>query len=274
MKPAPFDYYRPADLPDAFAALAEAPPERAKLLAGGQSLMPMLNLRLIRPERVIDIRRLPELLRVRDDGAALIYGAALTHAAFEDRRLPDATPGWLAAVAHGIAYRAVRNRGTIGGSLVHADPAADWVTALTALGGEAIVATPAGERAITLPDFFLGSFATRLAPDEILSGVRVPKRSAACRFGYWKFCRKVGEFAKAIGAVLIDPARDEVRAVVGAIERPPIILKDAASLIRDPRTAGDLIAAAVPGLDPIARRFCATALERAARRTVDERAAA
>jgi carbon-monoxide dehydrogenase medium subunit len=273
MKPAPFDYIRPASLADAFAVLAEAP-DSTKLLAGGQSLMPMLNLRLVRPERVVDIRRLPELMRVRDDGAALIYGAALTHAAFEDRRLPDATPGWLAPVAYGIAYRAVRNRGTIGGSLVHADPAADWVTALTALGGEAIVATPAGERAIPLPDFFLGPFATRLAPEEILTGVRIPKRTSTCHFGYWKFCRKVGEFAKAIGAVLVDPERDEVRAVIGAIERPPIVLKDGANVVRDPRTARDVIAAAVPGLDPITLRICAAALERAVHRTFDARAAA
>ena len=179
MKPAPFDYIRPADLPDAFAALADGPAESAKLLAGGQSLMPMLNMRLVRPARVIDIRHLPELARVRDDGDALIYGAALTHAAFEDRLIPDATPGWLCSVAQGIAYRAVRNRGTVGGSLAHADPAADWVTALTALGGEAVVATPSGERAIPLPDFFTGPFATRLRPDELLTGVRVPKRSVA-----------------------------------------------------------------------------------------------
>jgi len=274
MKPAPFDYVRSTTLPDAFAALSDGPPEATKLLAGGQSLMPMLNLRLVRPKRVIDIRGLPELHRVRDDGDALIYGAAITHAAFEDRRLPDATPDWLSPVARGIAYRAVRNRGTIGGSLVHADPSADWVTALVALDGAAIVATPSGETAIPLSGFFTGPFGTRLQADEILTGVRIPRRSAGAQWGYWKFCRKVGEFAKAIGAVLVDPARGDVRAVVGATERPPLLLDDAEALIADPRCAADLISAAMPDLDPIAQRIHATALERAARQIRPEKAAA
>ena len=138
--------------------------------------MPMLNLRLVRPERVVDVRRLAELQRVRDDGDGLIYGAAVTHAAIEDGRVPDATPGWLPAVARGIAYRAVRNRGTIGGSLVHADPAADWVSALTALGAEAVMLgrPDEDERAVPLPAFFVGPFATRLTAGGLLTGVRVP----------------------------------------------------------------------------------------------------
>ena len=106
------------------------------VIAGGQSLMPMLNLRLVRPTKLIDLRNLGDLRQVQDDGDALIYGAGITHAMIEDGRVPDATPGWLSSIAGDIAYRAVRNRGTIGGSLAHADPAADWLSALTALGGE------------------------------------------------------------------------------------------------------------------------------------------
>ena len=130
----------------------------------------------------------------------------------------------------------MRNRGTIGGSLVHADPAADWVNALTALGAEALMVAGPGEdeRAVPLPDFFVGPFATRLPAGGLLTGVRVPKRGGAARWGYQKFCRKVGEFAKAIGAVLVDRERGEVRALVGAIERPPAAAGRARSPARRP----------------------------------------
>ena len=105
MKPVDFDFLAPGSLAETLAALADGDAEASKLLAGGQSLMPMLNLRLARPARVIDIRRLPELLRVRDDGDGLVYGAGITHAAVEDGRVPDATPGWLPAVARGAVVR-------------------------------------------------------------------------------------------------------------------------------------------------------------------------
>ena len=104
MKPVDFEFAAPDGLAAALDALSGPDGEGAKLLAGGQSLMPMLNLRLVRPERVVDLSRLAELQRVRDDGDGLLYGAAVTHAAIEDGRVPDATPGWLPAVARGIAY--------------------------------------------------------------------------------------------------------------------------------------------------------------------------
>ena len=138
MKPAAFDYARPASIAEALQMLAARPD--AKVLAGGQTLGPMLNLRLAQPALLVDITRIPELAAVSEDADAVTIGATVTHAAIEDGRVPDPTGGFLAKVARGIAYRAVRTRGTIGGSLAHADPAADWLSCLAALGAEVVIA--------------------------------------------------------------------------------------------------------------------------------------
>ena len=126
MKAAAFAYAGAASSAEAIAALGSSGP-MAKIAAGCQSLGPMLNLRLVRPERLIDVSRAVDMRRTTDEGDALVDGGAVTHAEIEDGVAPDATPGWMASIARGIAYRAVRNRATIGGSLAHADPAADWV---------------------------------------------------------------------------------------------------------------------------------------------------
>jgi carbon-monoxide dehydrogenase medium subunit len=232
MKPAPFDYARPSSLSDAIALLASE--ERvAKPLAGGQSLGPMLNLRLAQPEVLVDITGVPELRRAEEDGDGVLIGACVTHADIEDGRVPDPTGGALVEVARAIAYRAVRNRGTIGGSLAHADPAADWISALAGLGAEAIVRGPAGQRRLAVERFMAGAFETALAPGELLEAIRVPRLSPRRRWGFYKFCRKAGEYAHAIGAVLFDPERALSRAVMGATEGAPIVVVDAASLFGD-----------------------------------------
>ena len=141
MKPVAFDYARPAGLGEAIGLLASQPD--AKVLAGGQTLGPMLNLRLAQPALLVDITRIAELAAVREHADAITLGATVTHAAIEDGRVADPTGGFLARVARGIAYRAVRTRGTIGGSLAHADPAADWLACLTALGAEVVLRGPA-----------------------------------------------------------------------------------------------------------------------------------
>ena len=132
MKPAAFDYVRPSSVAEALRELAGT--EGAKVLAGGQTLGPMLNMRLAQPALLVDITRIKELAAVAEDKDTVSIGATVTHAAIEDGRVPDPTGGFLARVARGIAYRAVRNRGTIGGSLAHADPAADWPAIMIALG--------------------------------------------------------------------------------------------------------------------------------------------
>ncbi len=247
MKPVAFDFAFAPDL----AAAARLLAADAKPIAGGQSLGPMLNLRLARPPRLIDVSRTPDLRGASDDGDAIVYGAAVTHAEIEDGVVLDATPGWLASVARRIAYRAVRNRGTIGGSLAHADPAADWVNVLTALGAEAVLMKSGSQRTMALEQFFTGPFATALTPGEIIAAVRVRKRSARARWGYWKFCLKAGDFAKASAAVLIDPDRNETRVLIGAIERPPALLADPAALLVGRLSAFYAVKLTAPDLDDV-----------------------
>ncbi|MGZ3519357.1 MAG: FAD binding domain-containing protein, partial [Vulcanimicrobiaceae bacterium] len=224
-----FTYERPRHLADAIDLLADETVQ-AKILAGGQSLGPMLNMRLVQPELIIDITALDELKRVDRQKDCLVIGACVTHADIEDGRVPDVTNGAMRAVAAGIAYRAVRNRGTIGGSLTNADPSADWVSALAALGAEAIVRGAGGTRTMAVEDYVTGALETALQPGEMLEAIRVPALSAAARWGYYKVCRKTGEYAHAIGAVLLDRARNVFRAVIGATERKPLVLSDARSL--------------------------------------------
>lgn len=237
MKPARFAYERPADLVSALAMLAQAE-GTAKIIAGGQSLGPMLNLRLVQPGMLIDIAGLPELREAGMEGGDLVLGACITHADIEDGRVPDVTRGAMRGVAAGVAYRAVRNRGTVGGSLSHADPSADWVSALCALGASVVLRKGSGARTVTITDFIRAPFETALEPGEIVAAVRVPRLAPSAWWGYAKSCRKAGELAHAIGAVVIDPEAGSARVVIGASDATPIVLADASGLFGG-RVAGD-----------------------------------
>jgi carbon-monoxide dehydrogenase medium subunit len=221
MKPAAFGYVRPSTVAEALDALRSTP--GARVLAGGQTLGPMLNLRLAQPPVLVDITRIPELAAVTEDEDAVTIGATVTHAAIEDGRIPDPTGGFLARVARGIGYRAVRTRGTIGGSLAHADPSADWLACLTALGAEVVIANGTTFR-MPLPSFVRGAMETELAPDDLLLGVRVPRFSREARFGFYKICRKAGEFADAIGVVVADRERGSVCVAAGATMPRPLVM--------------------------------------------------
>lgn len=265
MKPARFDYAVATTLDDAVALLAGNP--NAKFIAGGQTLGPMLNLRLVQPELVIDITRIPELSTVQEDTNWVNYGACVTHAAIEDGRVPDRTAGVLPRIARGIAYRAVRTRGTIGGSLAHADPAADWLSALIALGAEVIAYDGKARRAIALHELMTGVFETAISEKEILTEVRIPRLSKGARFGYYKICRKTGEFAEAIGAVLHDPAHGIFRGVAGATEAAPLVLDDMSALATTKALDSTALRQALEerGLvDPYELQLHVVALERAA----------
>jgi carbon-monoxide dehydrogenase medium subunit len=223
MKPVAFDYARPSTLSEALQQLANDP--NAKVLAGGQTLAPLLNLRLVHPSKVVDITRIPELSQVTADGDGLIIGACVTHAAIEDKRFSDPTNGFLARIAHHIAYRAIRTRGTIGGSLVHADPAADWLSVCLALGADVIIAGPVGSQRLRLGDFIRGAMTTTLGHDEILTGIRITQLSNRCRTGFAKLCRKTGEFAQAMAAFVDDREHNQRRLILGgATLGRPIVL--------------------------------------------------
>jgi carbon-monoxide dehydrogenase medium subunit len=245
MKAARFDFVRPATLAEALGWLGEP---GSRPLSGGQSLGPMLNLRLARPERLVGLAHLPELRRIEDGAEGVIYGAALTHAEFEDGAGADPTGGILAAVARGIAYRAVRNRGTIGGSLAHADPAADWPVTLTALGATAHLAARDGMRLVPVRELMRGAFETALGEGEIVTAVMVPRLSPRARWGYRKSCRKLGEFAEAMAAVLIDEPRGVARLVIGATEGRHLVIEGAGITSQATRDAA--LAAAGLAEDP------------------------
>jgi aerobic carbon-monoxide dehydrogenase medium subunit len=235
MKPAPFAYERPGDMTSALALLAET---GGKIIAGGQSLGPMLNLRLVEPQLVVDITGLAELKQAERNGDELVLGACITHADIEDGRIPDLTRGALEGVAANIAYRAVRNRGTLGGSLSHADPAADWVSALSALGAKITLRGRNGARKVEIDDFVVGALETLLSADEIAETIHIPARPSSAHWGYFKSCRKTGDFAHAIAAILIDPGAATARVVIGAIEKPPIVMKNPVELFGG-RITGD-----------------------------------
>ena len=265
MKAAAFDYARPRDLGEALRLLAEGS-GAAKLLAGGQSLGPMLNLRLARPGLLVDVSRLAELREIRDVGSGWRIGGAVTHADIEDATLPGGE--MLSLVAAGIAYRSVRNRGTIGGSLAHADPAADWPLALAALDAVVAIRGPKGNRTLQVDRLMRSAFTTELTEDEIITAVTVPKLSAAARFGYFKFCRKTGEFPEASAVALLDPDRRVARIFVGALSGAPQPLPALAKCVAEEgasacnREAAAEAVAAVP-LDAVDRRMHAAALLRA-----------
>ncbi|AVT76109.1 carbon-monoxide dehydrogenase medium subunit [Rhodopseudomonas palustris] len=271
MKPAPFDYARPRDLTSALALLASN--AGAKVMAGGQSLGPMLNLRLAQPEQIVDITAIDELKQAEIRGDELVLGACVTHADIEDGRVPDVSAGAMRSVAANIAYRAVRNRGTIGGSLSHADPAADWVSVLTALGARVTLRSASASRQVSLSEFIVGALQSCLQPGELVAAIHIPKRSGAAHWGYVKACRKTGEFAHGQCAALIDPGAGSARIVIGALDAAPVLIAKPAELFGgrvdadyktrfDPRVADRLLNEA--GVtDAVHRHIHLTVLKRA-----------
>jgi carbon-monoxide dehydrogenase medium subunit len=186
MIPAKFEYTRPSSVADAVRALADGGDD-AKVIAGGQSLLPLLRLRLAYPDLLVDIGGLDELRGVRDAGDTLDIGALTTHYSLIRDPLVAAHCGLLAAAASTVADPAVRHRGTIGGSLSHADPAGDLPTVVTALDGVMLASGPGGERSIPAADFFVDYLTTALEPGEILTAIRVPKLGPGWGYRYEKF---------------------------------------------------------------------------------------
>lgn len=265
MKAAPFRYIAATSVQAAVEALATADAD-ARVMAGGQTLGPMLNLRLAMPSLLIDLNRIAELKKIDKRADRRVIGACVTHAMLEDEDDGSSLSRCLSGVASSIAFRSVRNRGTLGGSIAHADPAADWLTTMTLLDANVGLSGVGGKRTLRLADFLLGTFATALQPGEILESIELPELRSDARWGVYKVSQKIGEFPKAIGAVLYNgPA---ARAVLGALDRPPVVLPDIAErAIRDGvptiDALGECITSHVPELDDIDRHIYATTLRRA-----------
>ncbi len=175
MIPAQFDYVAPASLEEALAALAQS--DDAKVIAGGQSLLPVLRMRLNAPELVVDIGKIDSLRGVRDDGDALVIGALTTHHELLNDPLVREHATLLTRAAVELADPQVRHRGTFGGALAHADPAGDLGAPVVALGAELVIAGPGGTRTVSADDFFVDLFETAVQEDEILTEVRIPKHT-------------------------------------------------------------------------------------------------
>jgi aerobic carbon-monoxide dehydrogenase medium subunit len=199
--PAQFDYIAAESAGQAIELLAEHGDD-AKVLAGGHSLLPMMKLRLATPELLVDIGWLDELAGVSVDGDDLVVGATTRHADLAASQLARAEAPLLAYAASQVGDPQIRHRGTIGGSLSHGDPAADLPMALVALGGSVVVQGPGGTRTVGADDFFQGYFETVLAPDELMTAVRVPRRPGV-PWGYQKFVRRANDWA-IVGVAAVD----------------------------------------------------------------------
>lgn len=239
MKAPLFKYHRAHSAAEALGLVSEAD-GFARFLAGGQSLLPMMNLRLAAPELLVDISSVPALRTSEERADGLLIGSATTHAMIEDGLIPSVTQGYLEYVAAGIAYRSIRNKGTIGGSLAHADPAADWPSALMALEAKAIVQNASGEQRYSLTDFHTGLMSTVLDDGGILVGIEVPRLSSRAKWVYLKFCQKQGEFSHSTAAIVADPALKLWQVVLGSAADRPVCLKGTAQALAAGLTVTDL----------------------------------
>jgi carbon-monoxide dehydrogenase medium subunit len=194
MYPAQFDYHTPGSIKEALDLLGKHKDD-AKLLAGGHSLLPAMKFRLARPAHIVDLRKVPGLSGVKEDGGTLVIGAMTTHYAVESSAVVKSKCGVLAQTAAMIGDPMVRNMGTIGGSLAHADPAADYPATAIAVGAELVAEGPKGKRTIKVDDFFKGLMTTAVGADEILTEVRVPALAANQSAAYMKFPHPASRFA-------------------------------------------------------------------------------
>src|SRR5215468_3617103 len=257
MKSPAFDYARPTTLAEAVSLLTSREGE-AKVLAGGQSLVPMLAFRLAAPALLVDLNRLSELryIRIGDDGVRL--GAMVRWRQIEDDvPLASAHPLLVAALKH-VAHYQVRNRGTIGGSLAHADPAAELPGIAVTCEAEITAISPAGPRVIRAADFFLGPLTTALAPEEIIIELRLPPWPAQRRWGFEEFARRRGDFAMAAAALYYDVEPDGKAGnvhvgVMGVGDRPQRLAEVEAILngsVIGPETIAEAERAAAAAVNP------------------------
>jgi len=223
MKPAPFRYLAPTGVEEAVELLREHG-AGAKLLAGGQSLVPLMNLRLAQPSVLVDLNRVPGLRAIAERDGRVVVGAMARHRDVASDPIVGARCPILAHAAARIGYPAIRNRGTIGGSLAHADPVAEMPCVALALDAELVAVGPAGERVIPASAFFEGLFQSALAPTEVLTEIRFPVLDSNERWGFEEFARKTGDYAICASAVRVHVAKGVVErariALAGVADRP------------------------------------------------------
>jgi carbon-monoxide dehydrogenase medium subunit len=208
VKPSAFEYHAPRSIDEAVALLAELG-DGAKALAGGQSLIPMVSLRLAYFDHLVDIGRIPELRGMRSEADAVVIGATTIDALLETDHEIAAKVPLLARATPLVGHFQIRNRGTVGGSIAHADPAAEYPAVALALDAEIEAVSPRGRRQIPATDFFRGFWATDLEADELLIGARFPVWSGRCGYGVREFARRFGDFAVAGAVVAVQVDNDD-----------------------------------------------------------------
>jgi aerobic carbon-monoxide dehydrogenase medium subunit len=279
MKPSAFVYHAPRTIDEAVATLAAVAPEDGRVIAGGQSLVPAMALRLAQPAHLVDINGIAVLGRLEVRDGALCIGACVRHAAF-DRPMAEGPLGTLlSAVARHIAHYPIRTRGTFCGSIANADPASEWCLVAATLGATMIARSARGQRTLSEPGFFKGIMTTALASDELLTEVRLPLLTADTRCGFNEFNRRAGDFAIAMalatyrieGGVIVEP-----RIGVGAVESQPRRIAAAEALLRGEAPGAQAFAAAAEraseAVQPIEEKPDAVAYKRDVVRAVVKRA--
>ena len=201
MKPAPFIRHVPKTLDEALRILADVAPHDGRVLAGGQSLVPIMAFRLAKPAHLVDINEVAGLDKISSDGKALSIGARVRHAAFHKSVVDNPLGQLLSVVARHIAHYPIRMRGTFCGSLAHADPASEWCLTAATLDATLIARSTRGERRIAAKDFFEGIMSTALTEDELLAEVRLPLLSDDAKFGFNEYSRRAGDFAMSAALV-------------------------------------------------------------------------
>jgi CO/xanthine dehydrogenase FAD-binding subunit len=245
MKPPAFQYLRPNSLSEAIDMLASAG-EDAKLLAGGQSLVPMLNFRLLKPTALVDINRLSELDFIKEDEAGLRIGALTRHRVTQTSPIIASRFPVLTEAMQHVAHLAIRNRGTIGGSVSHADPAAELPLLMTLLNAKIRLASKTGTRELSPPDFFLGALTTALEEGEILTEIELPYLPNNTFWGFEEFAQRSGDFAIVAAAVTLTINSDNCEecriAVLGS--ETPIRIPDAERMLVGPSPSAEVVTAA------------------------------
>jgi carbon-monoxide dehydrogenase medium subunit len=279
MKPAQFRYHAPKTIEEAVDTLAEVAGEDGRVLAGGQSLVPIMAFRLARPAHLVDINGVEALRRLTVEGERLCIGACVRHAAFHTPVVDGPLGRLLAVVVRHIAHYPIRTRGTFCGSIAHADPAAEWCLVAAALGAEMVARRAAGTRTIPAQDFFRGIMTTALEEDELLIEVRLPILPADTRFGFYEFNRRAGDFALGMALVafrLQDGMIREPRVALGGVESQPRRIAEAEQLLAGrsaERAAFEAAAAAVASaVDPLEDAVTSATYRRDLSRTVTRRA--
>lgn len=258
MKPAPFTYHRPHSIDEAVRILSDVAEEDGRIIAGGQSLAPMMAFRVARPQHLVDINEIAALDVLRIEDGALRIGARVRHARFIPGAIEGSTGELFAKVMPNIANYSVRSRGTFCGSLAHADPASEWCALATLLDADVLAQSVRGERRIPVMDYFDGAMSTILAPDEIIVEARMPVLCPGTRTGFYEFSRRKGDFAIAMAIVAFGVEDGRIispRVSVGGAEAYPRRIREAEAALEgadcSAMTFASAAAAAAAAIDPM-----------------------